>query len=131
MKRVISLILLLLALAFTFDVRAQAPGIIQSNTLQLKEEGSSIGRVKSIDCVGAGITCTASGINGTMTISGGSGYNTIQDEGSGLTQRTTLDFTGAGVSCSDTGVKTQCTISSGGGSGLTHPEVMSRVSLGF
>lgn len=131
MKRVISLILLLLALAFTFDVRAQAPGIIQSNTLQLKEEGSSVGRVKSIDCVGTGITCTASGINGTVTITGGgSGYNQVQDEGTNLTQRTTIDFTGAGVTCSDTGAKTQCSISSGGG-GLTHPEVMARVSLGF
>jgi len=131
MKRVISLIFLFLVLSLVLEVKAQAPGIIQSNTLLLKEEGSNVGRVKSIDCVGTGITCTSSGINGTVTISaGGAAYDRIQDEGTNLTQRTTLDFTGAGVSCADTGTKTQCTIGSGGG-GLTHPEVMSRISLGF
>lgn len=52
------------------------------------------------------------------TISGGSGYATIQDETTPLTQRATVNFTGAGVSCVDNSgsSRTDCTISGGSGS---------------
>lgn len=40
---------------------------------QLKDEGTSQGYINVVDCVGAGIACTKSGITGTLTVGGGGG----------------------------------------------------------
>lgn len=104
---------------------ASPPGVT------LRDEGTAQGRVRALDCVGTGVTCSVSAGVGTLTISGGGGYTTIEDEGSALTQRATVNFTGSGITCTDSGGKTVCDVTSGGGSGLDHPAVMRRVSLGF
>ena len=112
---------------------SQADSIIPSTALELRDEGSSQGNIKKIDCVGTGVSCARSGVVGTITVSGGgSGYATIQDEGTPLTQRATVNFIGASITCVDNAgaTKTDCTIS-GGGTGLDHAAVMSRTSLGF
>jgi hypothetical protein len=71
---------------------------------------------------------------GTTTLhshSGGSGH-VIQEEGSPLTARANLNFVGADVTATDDAGNnaTIITIASAG-SGLTHGQVMARVSLGF
>ncbi len=42
-------------------------------TIELRDEGVSVGRVRALDCVGSVIGCTFSGTVGTITISGGGG----------------------------------------------------------
>ena len=71
---------------------------------------------------------------GTTTLhshSGGSGH-VIQDEGTPLTARANLNFVGADVTATDDAGNnaTVITIASAG-SGLTHGQVMARVSIGF
>lgn len=71
---------------------------------------------------------------GTTTLhshSGGSGH-VIQEEGTPLTARANLNFVGADVTATDDAGNnaTIITIASAG-SGLTHGQVMARVSLGF
>lgn len=96
-----------------------ADSIDSSPVIELRDEGASQGGVKKLDCTGTGVTCSRSGVVGTINVTGGggSGYATIQDEGSGVTQRPTVNFTGAGVSCVDNAgsTRTDCTISGGGG----------------
>lgn len=125
---------LFLLLIVSVNVYAQNPSSLSSSTtLELRDEGVSQGNIKKIDCTGAGVTCSRTGVVGTVNVPGGGGsaYNQIQEEGTNLTQRTILNFIGTSITCVDDGAtKTNCTIS-GGGSGLTHPEVMSRISLGF
>jgi len=42
-----------------------------SPSIQLQDEGVSQGQIKRLNCVGAGVVCTRSGITGTATIAGG------------------------------------------------------------
>lgn len=44
---------------------------------ELRDEGTSQGYINVIDCVGAGVSCSKSGIVGTATISGGGSSNTL------------------------------------------------------
>lgn len=66
------------------------------------------------------LTTDGNGVTSWTTVSGGSGYSTIQDNGVAETQRTILNLTGAGVSCVDNAglTKTDCTISGGAADGL-------------
>lgn len=52
---------------------AQTGGHDPGMTVRLDDEGVSQGRVKALDCAGAGITCSRSGITGTLTVAGGGG----------------------------------------------------------
>jgi len=53
---------------------------------KLKDEGSSQGFINEIDCVGAGIACTRSGIEGTLTVAGGGGGgDSVSIDGVGVT----------------------------------------------
>lgn len=56
-----------------------ASGLSNKKVLQLRDEGTSQGDVKAIDCVGGNIACTASSGVGTVTISdsGGAGSNNV------------------------------------------------------
>lgn len=119
MRRHVSLILLVLVGSLAFGGVGDVPGVM------LADEGSSLGQVTRLNCTGAGVTCTRSGVTGVFTISGsaGTGYDQIQDEGTNLTQRTVLNFTGSGVTCTDTGSVTQCDIGGGGGGGSHRVEV--------
>jgi hypothetical protein len=126
-------------LMLSFDLSAQGGqatgGQVSYPPVLVRDESTDQGRVsRAIDFTGAGVTCTASAGVVTCNIPGGAGaaYATIQDEGTPLTQRSTLNFIGTSINCVDNGgtSTTDCTLS-GSGSGLTHPEVMSRVSLRF
>ena len=56
----------------------------------------------------------------------------IQDEGVTQGRVRTINFTGASVSCTVSGSVATCNVTGGGGGGgLTHPEVMSRITLRF
>lgn len=106
----------MLALALALSLVTGQVGV------RLYDEGSLLGPVTQLDCVGAGIVCsllTTGSVRGILTIStgGGSAYATVQDEGTPLTQRATVNFVGAGVSCADSGGITVCTIAGGGGGG--------------
>ena len=50
---------------------AVGPNIGSGQGVILKDEGVSQGQVSTINCSGAGVTCTRSGTTGTMTVSGG------------------------------------------------------------
>lgn len=82
--------------------------------MTLYDEGVKQGPIFKIDCTGAGIDCSKSGITGTFHVTGGgtTGYDTVQEEGSDLTQRTKLNFIGAGMSCADDAgnTRTNCTL---------------------
>lgn len=54
----------------------------------------------------------------SATITGASGYTTIQDEGTPLTQRSTVNFIGSSIACVDNSgsTRTDCTVTGGGGS---------------
>jgi hypothetical protein len=86
----LALALLVLGLAAS-PAGAQMTGAgLQPGTLiELKDEGASQGRVKVLDCVGAGVACTRSGVTGTLTISGGGG-------GGGNFVAATVDFGASG-----------------------------------
>jgi len=43
----------------------------------LKDEGTTLGPVNSINCVGSGVACTRTGSAGTVTASGGGGSGTV------------------------------------------------------
>lgn len=91
-----------------------APGV------QFNDEGVSQGRVQIINCAGAGIVCTKSGVTGTLTVTGAAGsvYTTVQEESVSLTQRAILNFLGSSITCVDNGgtLATDCTITGGSGS---------------
>lgn len=67
----IKLVLALASILFTSSIAyaqvGPAPGI------QLQDEGVSQGRIQILNCVGAGVACTKSGVTGTATIAGGAG----------------------------------------------------------
>lgn len=49
-------------------------------TIDVRDEGTSQGRVRALNCSGAGITCSASGGLGTVSVSGGGsgGANVVE-----------------------------------------------------
>lgn len=57
----------LLALPLSADAQ------LDSTAILLKDEGTTQGAVKILDCVGAGITCTRSASIGILTVAGGGG----------------------------------------------------------
>ena len=68
---------------------------------RLDDEGIQKGFVNVLDCVGSGVTCSASGITGTLTIPGATGdITSVGDVTTGAafdgTQGTTLTFYNAG-----------------------------------
>ena len=67
------LLALLGLLACVGVAHAQPDSRHETGSLRLQDEGSTLGAVRVINCVGSGVTCTRSGATGTMTISGGSG----------------------------------------------------------
>lgn len=64
-------ILFLLLLVFILPAFAWAQ--IDSNSIRLQDEGSTLGQIKVLNCVGAGITCTRAAAVGTATVAGGGG----------------------------------------------------------
>lgn len=58
------------------------------------------------------MTTNGSGVTSWTTVSGGSGYTTIQEEGTGLTARSTLNFAGSTATAADDGTKTNVTFDS-------------------
>ena len=67
---------LILVLLFSGSVFAQ--GIPPT---QLKNEGTTLGPVFILDCVGSGIDCTRSGVTGTLTASGSGGSSDFTNAG--------------------------------------------------
>lgn len=65
--------LLIPMLLWASGVRAQGPGVSSAPGIQLQDEGVSAGRIQTLNCVGAGVVCTKSGVTGIATISGGAG----------------------------------------------------------
>lgn len=61
----IALAIVLFTISTAFAQVGPAPGI------QLQDEGVNQGRIQILNCVGAGVVCTKSGVTGTATISGG------------------------------------------------------------
>lgn len=55
---------------------AVGPDIGRSGGVTLKDEGANQGAVSTINCSGAGVTCTRSGTTGTITIPGGGAGST-------------------------------------------------------
>lgn len=152
--------LLVLALAGLPGI-SWADSLDSSPVLDLRDEGVSQGGVKKLDCTGAGVTCSRSGVTGTINIAGGGGaptnatYLTTTADATlsnevvvGVVDDTTLVANGTTVeakalpSCSNgttdkllyntTTNSFSCGTDQGGaGSGLGHNEVMMRISLGF
>ena len=60
-----------------------ASGLSNKKPLQLRDEGTSQGDVKAIDCVGSAVACTAASGVGTLTISGSGESNTSSNTGAG------------------------------------------------
>lgn len=85
----------------------------------LRDEGSDLGVVSTIDIVGADVVATASGTVGTITVLDSTDGHIIQDEGISLTQRSKLNFEGTGVTVTDDAGNdaTLVTIASGVGGG--------------
>lgn len=105
-----------------------------SLSIDLRDEGAGQGQIKRLDCVGANIVCAKSGVTGTVTISGGGGSITVRevDGTPSVTSVTTVEFDqGAGFIITDQTGGVARVSSSGGGGGLSHAQVMSRVSGGF
>jgi len=94
MKKILLLLLVLAAPAW-----AQQS---VSTTIIVENEGSVVGRVRRIDCVGANINCTVAGGEVTVTISSGGGAVTMTeaeiDCGASATKDCTATVTDAGVS---------------------------------
>lgn len=62
----------MLLLALTLGTGAQAQ-LTPGNFIEIRDEGAFQGKVKVLDCVGAGVACTVSGIIATLTAGGGAG----------------------------------------------------------
>lgn len=93
--------------------------LVSTPPLMIREEGVDVARAtRALDFVGTSITCVNSAGVITCTVTGGSGYATIDNEDTPLTARTTVNFTGAGVNCVDNAglAQTDCTIAGGSGS---------------
>lgn len=62
-----------------FTLLAQTPltsttgSLSRTEPLVLKDEGTRLGSVSEINCSGAGVTCTKSGVTGTIIVAGGGG----------------------------------------------------------
>jgi len=123
--------LILAIILFASEALAQGAGVGPAPGVQLNDEAAVQGRVQIINCAGAGIVCTKSGVTGTLTVSGAAGsvYTTVQEESVSLTQRAILNFLGSSMTCVDNGgtLATDCTIT--GGSGSANVVVVS-ISLG-
>jgi len=52
---------------------SSAAAQLDNRAIRLKDEGTLLGAVNEVNCVGAGIACTRSGGTGTLTVSGGGG----------------------------------------------------------
>ena len=66
----IKLISVLVAVVWAVPVIPQvtsAPGVV------LQDEGTGQGRVQILNCTGAGISCSRTGVTGTLSVSGGGG----------------------------------------------------------
>lgn len=62
-----------LSLASPVAAQVSAP-----TSIDIQDEGTSQGRIRAINCVGSGVTCTASSSTGTLTIGGGSAGNFLE-----------------------------------------------------
>lgn len=58
---------------YATSVWAQGAGVGPAPGVQLQDEGVNQGRVQILNCTGAGITCSKSGVTGTLNAIGGSG----------------------------------------------------------
>lgn len=67
----------LLVLVILSLLPAEVSSQIDSNSVRLQDEGSTLGQVKTVNCVGAGIACTRSASTGTVTVSGGGGGSSV------------------------------------------------------
>jgi hypothetical protein len=47
--------------------------LIPGNFVEIQDEGTIQGRVRALNCTGAGVVCSVSGITGTLDVSGGGG----------------------------------------------------------
>lgn len=160
MRCLLSRLALGLALAGLPEI-SHADTAVSSPTIELRDEGASQGGVKKLDCTGAGVTCSRSGVVGTINIAGGGGaptnatYLTTTADATlsnevvvGVVDDTTFVGNGTTIeaktlpSCSNgttdkllyntsTNSFSCGTDQGGAGSGLAHAEVMMRVSLGF
>lgn len=63
--------LILAIILFATNVCAQ--GVGPAPGVGLQDEGSTVGRIQALNCVGATIACTKSGSTGVVTITGGAG----------------------------------------------------------
>lgn len=61
----------LLLLVFVPALAWGQPNINQG--LILKQEGTALGRTRTLNCTGGGITCALSGVEGTLSVTGGGG----------------------------------------------------------
>jgi hypothetical protein len=63
---------ILAVLLFATEVFAQGgPGVGPAPGVALQDEGIAQGRVQILNCTGAGITCSKSGVTGTLNATGG------------------------------------------------------------
>lgn len=130
------LLLPVLALALAGPpVTSWADSAVSSPTIELQDEAANQGGIKKLNCAGAGVSCARSGVTGTITVSGGGGGSITVREVDGapsVASVTTVEFDeGAGFVVTDQTGGVARVSSSGGGSGLTHPQVMARTSMGF
>ena len=70
------LVILMVLLCPDILFAQNAGGFQPSVTIELKDEGTSQGNIKKIDCTGTGITCTRTGVTGTLNVTGGGGGGT-------------------------------------------------------
>jgi hypothetical protein len=104
MRRAFPLVLVLLLA--TFLVRAEAQ-ITPGGGIQLRDEGTPLGRISILNFVGAGVTCAQGGGLGTCTITSGGGSGTVTSSGSPLIHQlsvftTATDITGIPVGATGT-----------------------------
>jgi len=105
MKRLAALILLLL-------VGTTQAGGVYTNTasgIVVKDEGASQGGISSLDCTGAGVSCSVVGGTATVSVPGA----TLKDEGASQGAISTLDCVGDGVACAVAGSAGTITVTAG------------------
>jgi hypothetical protein len=66
-------ILLAILLCATEALAQGGPGVGPAPGVALQDEGVAQGRVQILNCTGAGITCSKSGVTGTLNAGGGAG----------------------------------------------------------
>lgn len=72
-----------------------------AGTIDVMDEGLSVGTRGTINFIGSGVTAVDDPGNGRVNITISSSPITIDDEGTPLTQRAIVNFTGGGVAASD------------------------------